>query len=74
MAVNRVMNVTEVFHLMADVWSLYKKYADRPLKENELDSFREEAKEVYNRYGTVFAKAVILALIEEIERYIKHFE
>lgn len=69
-----MMNVTNGFHLFCDLWSLYRKYAGRKLTETELDAFREEAKWIYDRYGTLFAKEMLLAVINEIERNVKFFE
>ena len=69
-----MMNVTNGFHFFLDLWSLYRKYAGRELMETELDAFREEAKEIYDRYGTLFAKEMLLAVISEIERNMKFFE
>lgn len=60
--------------MLTDVWDLYRKYAGRNLIESDIDTFRQEAKAAYCKYTTVFAKAVILALIDEVGRNMTYLE
>ncbi len=64
----QVMNFTDAYHMLGDIWRLYKKYAARKLTDDEIALFTQEAQKVYEKYKTVFAKDVVLAVIGEIGR------
>lgn len=64
----RIMNFTDAYHMLKDVWKLYKKYAARKLTDAELESFTVDAQVIYKKYKTPFAKDIVYAVIEEIGR------
>lgn len=68
-----VMGVTEAFRMVCGMWGLYKKYAARRLDEKEMEQFTAEARDIYGRYRTPFAKEMVLAVANEIERNVKFF-
>lgn len=72
---NRIMSIPEAFSMFRDVWNLYKTYAGRWLEDAERERFRDEARKVYEKYQTPFAKELILAVISnEIDRTLKILE
>lgn len=63
-----MMAVRTVFNLFCDSWHLYRKYT---LKQNEkdLDEFIQESGELFQKYKQdPFAKDLLLAVTNEIER------
>lgn len=72
---NRIMSISEAFSMFRDTWNLYKTYAGRWLDEAERENFRDDARKVYEKYQTPFAKELILAVINnEIDRTLKILE
>lgn len=72
---NRIMSISEAFSMFCDVWNLYKTYAGRWLDDEEREHFRDDARKVYEKYQTPFAKELILAVINnEIDRTLKILE
>ncbi len=69
-----IMGFTEAGRMFRDVWSLYKKYAARKSDETELEELRDEVSVIYERYGTPFAKEILLAVVGEIERNAKFYD
>lgn len=69
----KVMNFTEAYRMLGDMWKLYRKYAARNLTEAETEDFAREAQSVYENYKTPFAKDVVLAVIGEIDRTLRFF-
>lgn len=69
-----IMGFTEVTRMFRDVWNLYKRYAARELDEKELEEFTCKVNVVYDKYKTPFAKAILLAVIGEIERVTKFYD
>lgn len=67
----KIMNFTDAYRMMKDVWKLYKKYATRKLTDVELESFTIDAQEIYEKYKTQFTKDVVLAVIDEIDRTVE---
>lgn len=64
-----MMAVRRVFNLFCDSWYLYRKYITRELEENTLDDFIKESGEIFRKYEQdPFAKDLLLAVINEIER------
>lgn len=63
-----VMNFTDAYHMMGDIWSLYKKYAACNLTNEEVAGFQEDASRLYEKYKSAFAKDFVLAVVEEIGR------
>lgn len=70
----QIMSFTEAQRMLREIWFLYKQYAVHRLDEGELENFQESANLIYQKYKTPFTKAIVLAVIEEIERSVKHFE
>lgn len=70
----RIMNFTDAYHILKDVWKLYKKYAARKLTDAELESFTVDAQMIYEKYKAPFAKDLILAVIEEINRTVNFMQ
>ena len=68
---NRIMNISEAFSMFRDIWNLHKTYAGRWLYDAERDKLRDEAGKIYAKYKTPFAKELILAVINEIDRTLK---
>lgn len=72
---NRIMSIAEAFSMFRDVWNLYKTYAGRWLDDAERDNFRDDARRIYEKYQTPFAKELLLAVINnEIDRTLKILE
>lgn len=71
---NQIMSFILAWQMFGDVWRLYKTYAVRKLSEGELDQLRQEASDIHARYKYPFTKELVLAVIGEIERSVKHFE
>ena len=72
---NRIMSIAEAFSMFCDVWNLYKTYAGRWLDDAERDNFRDDARRIYEKYQTPFAKELLLAVINnEIDRTLKILE
>lgn len=65
------MNVMDVYHMFREAWNLYRNFAGKNLSENEADEFIQKSSQVYEKYRTPFAKAVILAVTDEIDRGMK---
>lgn len=63
-----VMNFIDAYHMMGDIWSMYKKYAACNLTDGEVAAFQEEAGRLYEKYKSAFAKDFVLAVVEEIGR------
>lgn len=70
----KIISFLEARHVFGDVWCLYKKYAVRKLSDKEIDNFTEEARQIHEKYKYPFVKEIVLAVIGEIERSVKHFE
>lgn len=64
----KIMNFTDAYRMLKDVWKLYKKYAARKLTDVELESFTVDAQVIYEKYKAPFARDLVLAVIEEIGR------
>ena len=64
-----MMAVRTVFNLFCDSWQLYRKYITRELEEKTLDDFIKKSGELFRKYEQdPFAKDLLLAVINEIER------
>lgn len=70
---NRIMGFTEAWHMLQDIWKLYKKYAARKLNDDELEKLIYEADKIHKKYKYPFTKDIIVALISELERSVNHF-
>lgn len=70
----KIISFLEAAHMFNDIWNLYKKYAVRKLSDEEIDDFTKEASQIHARYKYPFVKEVVLAVIGEVERSVKHFE
>lgn len=70
----RIISFLEARQVFNDIWSMYKKYAVRKLSDEEIDNFTREAKQIHEKYKYPFVKEIVLAVIGEIERSVKHFE
>lgn len=70
---NRIMGFTEVWHMLQDIWKLYKKYAVRKLNDDELEKLIYEADKIHEKYKYPLTKDIIVALISELERSVNHF-
>ena len=68
------MSFMEVWHMLREVWNLYKKYAVRKLSEKELESLVLEASSIHKKYKYPFTKEIMIAVVNELERSVKHFE
>ena len=64
----KIMNFTDAYRMLKDVWNLYKKYVARELTDAEMESFIVDAQVIYKKYETPFAKDIVYAVIEEIGR------
>lgn len=71
---NRIMSFTETWHMLCEVWNLYKKYAVRKISEKELENLIQEAGRIHEKYKYPFTKEIVLAVIGEIERSAMHFD
>lgn len=69
-----IMKFTEVSIMLSDIWRLYKKYALRNLSDEEIEEFIDETQGIYAEFHTPFTKEIILAVVAEIERSMRHFE
>lgn len=69
-----ITGFTEASHMFRDIWCLYKKYAARELDEVGLEGFRDQVREIYERYKTPFVKEILLAVVGEIERMTKFYD
>ena len=68
-----MMAVKTVFNLFCDSWHLYRKYILRKLNEEDLDEFIRESRELFQKYDQdPFAKDLLLAVTNEIERKERH--
>lgn len=70
----KIISFFEAKDMFGDIWHLYKKYAVRELNSNEIDDFISTASQIYERYKYPFVKEVVLSVINEVERSIKHFD
>lgn len=70
----RIISFSEAGHMFSDVWHLYRKYAVQKLNDAEIDAFTEEARKIHEKYKYPVVKEIVLAVIGEIERSVKHFE
>ena len=68
------MNFKDAFYMLQEVWNLYKKYTAQNLSEKDVEKFAAEMQQIYEKYKTSFAKEIVLAFINEIERNIKFME
>lgn len=68
------MNFKDAFYMLQEVWNLYKKYTAQNLSEKEVEKFAAEIQQIYEKYKTSFAKEIVLAFINEIERNIKFMQ
>ncbi len=58
----------QYFAIYTDAWKLFKKYAE-PVEEDAFwDSLQQEAREIYEKYKTAFAKEIIVSTVNEIDR------
>ena len=71
---DKIMGFTEVWHMFREVWNLYKKYAVRKLSETELENLTHDARKLYKQYPYPLTKEILVAVINELERSVKHFE
>ena len=70
-----MMAVRTAFGLFCDSWHLYRKYITSELKDKDLDDFIRESGELFRKYGQdPFAKDLLLAVTNEIERKEKHYD
>ena len=70
-----MMAVRKAFGLFCDCWHLYRKYITSELKDNDLDDFIRESGEIFRKHEQdPFAKDLLLAVINEIERREKHYD
>ena len=67
------MSFKDAWQMFSEVWKLYKRYAVRELNEVELENFTRAAEKVYQRYKKPFTKDIVVAVIGEIERSVRHF-
>lgn len=70
----KIISFFEAKDMFSDIWYLYKKYAVRELSSNEIADFIKAASQIYEKYKYPFVKEVVLAVIKEVERSIKHFD
>lgn len=68
----KIMGIKDACNMFGDVWKLYKKYIARRLDEGELAVLACEAEAVYQKYKTPFAREVVLAALNEIDRAVKY--
>lgn len=71
---SRIMSYMLAWQMFGDVWKLYKKYAVRKLNEDELEQLMYEAGKIHEKFKYPFTKELLMAVIGEIERSVKHFE
>ncbi len=69
-----IMGFAEASRMFRDVWSLYRKYAARRLDDTEMEDFTCRVSDIYGKYKTPFAKVLLMAVVEEIERVSKFYE
>lgn len=69
-----IMSYMLAWQMFGDVWKLYKKYAVRKLNEDELEQLMYEASKIHEKFKYPFTKELLIAVIGEIERSVKHFE
>ena len=71
----QIMSFIDASRLFTAAWKLYKKYALRKLDEKEAEVFIQEIHSVYEKYSSSpFAKEILLAVINEIDRRGGYFE
>lgn len=64
-----MMGFKSAFSLFCDCWELYSKYAVSNLSDEELQKFVDEATAISRKYNEdKFARDVVLAVIDEIDR------
>ena len=64
-----MMNFLETARLFSDCWYLYKKYYGQEMEEEMWLALLDESRNFYEKYGRrFFAKEIIVALINEVER------
>lgn len=62
------MELKKINNLFNDCYKLYKYFSQTELNDNDLLKFVESADVIYKRYNTDFAKEMLVAVVNEIDR------
>lgn len=68
------MELRKVNELFNDCYKLYKNFCQTDLTDNDLHEFIKASDLIHKKYNTKFSEAIVIAVIDEIDRKAKEKE
>lgn len=68
---DKFMAFRDAYHMLREVWFLYRKYAACDLADLEMEDLLGEAEQLRIKYHAPFADEILIAVVNELSRIAK---